>query len=381
MAQPGVNRGELRTLVQGAFSAAKIVELGTAWGLEPAPEWGRSATEAAHGLVRDGEKKLGIQECIRRLRVAEPLIEWPDVDEAALSEWGPPSARAADPETSVVANHLALSSNVVSAEASPGDQPAATPADAPESRAAPPSRAPHAAAPFPGTEPPEPRRNGIEPKFVVAIGGIVLAIAIVAFAAGLLWSRGSSASSDTSRTGATASGSPPFPSRAGEAPAQAGSARLGPAMLAAGILEAHVLDVASRCSVPSNAGSSREVLELAMVLCDRKAPALDEEALDTFRPRSPTDPTDPDVPDPDDEEPRTSRPKPAPFSRSAPGATPTPRPPGPSGGGCIAKCKTYRSSCLSQCGPEPNDASKYDLYAGCTSKCVSAESRCRLACN
>lgn len=365
MAQPGVNRGELRTLVQGAFSAAKIVEMGTAWGLEPSPEWARSATEAAHGLVRDGEKKLGIQECIRRLRVAEPLIEWPDVDEAASSQWGPPSARApasspgVDPETTVVATPEAI-------RAAGSAPPAATVPGAPvgpsaegageapvESKATP--RV--VMAPFPGTEAAEPRRNGIDPRIVLAIGGVVLAIAVIAFAAGLLWSRGSS------RPESTVAASP------------TSSARLGPALLAAGILENHVLDVASRCSVPSNAGSSREVLELAILLCDRKAPVLDEEAVDTFAQRKPSDATE-DIPDPDDAEPRSTRPK---TPRDPGGQAPRPAP--ATGGGCLSKCKTYKSSCMSQCGSEPADASKYDEYAGCTSKCVSAESRCRLACH
>jgi hypothetical protein len=194
---------------------------------------------------------------------------------------------------------------------------------------------------------------------VLVIGGVVLAIAIVAFGAGLLWSRGSSR---------TAAGSSASPSGAG-----ATSARVGPALLAAGLLEDHVIDVAARCAVPYEANASREVLELAMVLCDRKTPSSGGDAVDDIAPtprssRANRDPLDPD------EEPTRPRPRPEPRD-------PGPRPAPAGGGGCLSKCKSVRSSCMSACGAEPSDASQYEKYTGCTSKCVSAESRCRLGCN
>lgn len=352
MAQPGVNRAELRTLVQGAFSAQRIIELGTAWGLAPPPEWARSATEAAHGLVRDGEKKLGIQECLRRLRAAEPLIEWPNVDDDASAEWGPPSARAADPETTVVATPDAIRAAAAPAPTVDGAPASVAPSS---SASAPPSKAerPAPMLPFPGTEATEPRRNGIDPKIVLAIGGVVLAIAVVAFGAGLLWSRGS-ASSGASAASASS------------------SARIGPALLAAGLLEHHVVDVASRCSVPYEEGSSRDVLGMAIVLCDRKTLPDDEPPPPEPVRKKPY--ADLAVED-DPEDVRLKKRPPPTDVRDTPRPAPVP------GGGCLKSCRSTKSSCLSACGQEPNDASQYEAYASCTGKCVSAESRCRLGCN
>lgn len=357
---PSVNRAELRALVQGAFSAGKIVELAAAWGIEAPLEWSRSSSEAAHGLLREGERKLGIQECIRRLRAADPLIEWPSVDDAASAEWGPPSVRGAaaadpdktpipsspprDPEAPMVSPPgqagSAPAGPTVAAEPLPSAMPAAT------------DRPAATTAPFPGTVATEPKRQGMDPKILVAVVGGVLAIALLAFGAGLLWSRGGDAK------GAASSAAP------------SGSARVGPALLAAMVLEENVIDVAARCSVPYEAHQSREVLGLAISLCDRKT-IEPEEPLPATQPRPRADRDDPKPGDPD-EPTRTSRP--------AQPRDPAPRPPA-AGGGCLGKCKSTRTSCMSACGHEPSDASKYDEYAGCTSKCVSAESRCRLSCN
>ncbi|MFO0617113.1 MAG: hypothetical protein U0414_31240 [Polyangiaceae bacterium] len=353
MAQPSVNRAELRTLVEGSFSAAQIVRLGTEWGLVPSDEWSRSTSDAARVLLREGEKRFGLAECVRRLRIAQPLIEWPAIEEANAAEWGPPSSRgpARDPESTAVATP-----DAIRAAASP-PSPTVAAAPLPEPAPPPPPK-PGPFLPFPGTEP-EPRRAGLDPKIVLVIGGVVLAIAIVAFGAGFLWSR------DPSRSAASGSSS--------ASPSAAGSVRVGPALLAAGLLEDHVVAVASRCSVPYEANASREVLGLAMILCDRKTPPGDSDAIDDIAPTPRSPRTDPDPIDPD-EEPRRPRPRPEPAD---PGPRPAPAP----GGGCVSRCKSVRTSCMSACGAEPSDASQYDKYASCTSKCVSAESKCRLSCN
>src|SRR5258708_29976869 len=103
------HRGELRLRIEGAFSVAQMCELADKWNLDRDPRWEKSGTDAAHGLLRSAEKRFGLLELVRRLRIERPLFEWPDLDEDALAEWGPPPSAAAPTMTDVAGEATAVS--------------------------------------------------------------------------------------------------------------------------------------------------------------------------------------------------------------------------------------------------------------------------------
>jgi hypothetical protein len=330
MATGAQHRGELRLRIEGAFSAAQLCELADKWNLERDPRWERSAADAAHGFMKVAERRLGLLELVRRLKLERPLYEWPDLDEAALAEWGPPP--------SVPATTIAGPGNADTVVAPPPDAAAA------------PAAPMRNDAPFPGTFTPRTAESkGIDPKVLLVVAGVMLLVVLVAFGAGLAWSKRSE------RLAASNSASP---------------ASSGPAHVASQIFDDALVEVADRCDMSIEGPATKDVLTAAQVLCGggggTKRPAKSHEPYigPDF---GPTDAN-------------------AAAKRTATPAHDAPPPPAaepraPAKSNCLTRCASDHSSCVSGCGPEPSDATKYDSWQSCSSRCLTSESRCRLSCH
>jgi hypothetical protein len=343
---PAQHRGELRLRMEAAFSAPQLRELATRWGLEMSAGWDRSTADAAHGLLREAEKRFGLLDVVRRLKRERPLVEWPDVDDAALAEWGPPSSHAA----SALAKEDAT---LVDAAPPTAEAPEDASIEAPVSKKAPPS-AP--LAPFPGTVvPAPPRQPGIDPKILIGVAAAMLLVTGLAFGAGILLSNRKEAAK-------TASSSTEGPRRP------------GPARMAAAIFESALGEVAERCEVEVDGPLTRDVLEFVQKDCGpaSKAGEPTKRHSTTHRASDTSTASDFDQPPPTKKQPKQTDP-------DDPRPPPLPVPKSPSTG-CMNGCKSQRDGCVNACGGEPGDASQYDAWQSCKSRCFSSESRCRMSC-
>lgn len=386
--------GELRLRVEGSFTGTELRQLASKWGLVAEPAWDRSPSDLVRGLLKQADRMFGTAELVRRLRVEKPLVEWPDVDTADAEKWGPKSVTqlgigpGGDDEATVVTSgppstglgggeapdlgalELPESAGDGSAPPSDGSAAAATiagdPGGAPQptldgapapSEPAPGSasaqgpasaRRPATAAPFPGTASPAPEkaREGVDPKILVAVAGLMFGLAVVAFGAGLLWSRRASAP---------------------EGPKAAAAARPNAvAVRAVGVFESALLSVATRCEVDVDGPPTSEILAAAQEGCGRATRDARRRALNDASAPLPLDPARPRPREPKDaDDPRPVR---------APTAGAPQRP------SCLSGCAGIKSSCMDNCGPEPGDASKFDVWQACSGRCLASESRCRLSC-
>jgi hypothetical protein len=382
---------ELRLRVEGSFTGTELRQLAQKWGLVPEPTWDRSPTHLVRGLVAQADRMFGSAELVRRLRAERPLVEWPDFESDEAAKWGPraPVSPAVSEEATLVGappeaapdptladlGELELpeaDATVVEDEGreppvalEPGPPPSAR-ADAPvpSQRAAAPSPAPDAGppssaarpptsrAPFPGTfqdaGASSPRaREGIDPKVLVVVAGLMLALAVVAFGAGLFWSRRGPS------TEAPKAGAAPRPNAV--------------ASRASSVLDAALLGVATRCEVDVDGAPGAEILATAQEGCGRATREAKRRALND---RATPAPLDPSLPRPradaNDDDRRPSRP-------STGGGAPE-RPT------CLSRCAGVKGDCMSACGEEPSDASKFDVWQACSGRCLASESRCRLSC-
>ena len=397
--------GDLRLRVEASFSASELRDLARKWGLPPEPGWEKSPSDFARGLLKDAERTFGLHELVRRLRVEKPVVEWPEVVSTDAEKWGPPSvtavglgpgatlsdgalpAVAVDPtlvgETTVVGapegmervaaasvrpepagvlGHLELPvegpppSSVGVAVLSSVEEvaPASLPAPhstAPSSRvpsSVSPASAPASVAPssrFPGTvvpEPPKPR-SSVDTRILFIVAGAMVGLAALAFGAGLLWSR-----------------SPRDPSPS--AP-KAASNPNGLAGRAASVLDAALLGVADKCEIDVGGAPSVDILVSAQEGCGHGVRESRRRALSQGSP-----------------EPGLGRPRPQPEDSDDRRPIRTPSQSGPGKPRCITSCASGKSSCMSECGPEPGDASKFDVWQACSGRCLASESRCRLGC-
>lgn len=382
---------ELRRRIQGSFSLGELRSLGAALGLSPDPSWDRGADATVRDVVRRALESPGLLGLVEQLRRDRPLVEWddlvpparggdteiaealpdletqPTVVEAPVFDLTPPpmpvllelgdvppagrplaaqevEATSAAPAALGAALTPAMTgaSPMVATPAEPGSLASGEPA--PPSRAAPPSASGPASASWPlqnlsaASDPP---KRGLEPR-LVAITAACLALAVVvAFVAGIVWSRQQP----------VADGGP-------------GTRSEGLAGHAATAMESALIDVARGCGLEVPKVLGRDVLRVAQAGCGhpvtvagRPPPGFDPNAVD---------------PPKLDGGPATVR-RPAPPS----GGAVTPKAPSD---GCRDECKSERNACKSACGDEPRDASDYEAWQGCNGKCLAAESKCRQGC-
>jgi hypothetical protein len=361
---------ELRRRIVVCFSIGELRDLADQLGVGGSIAWERGIQEAAREVVKQCERYAGLPALVAKLREVRPDMEWP---EPAAPEQPSPMASTAAP----LAPPPALLSPGTLSPGAPLDAsapaptiadpfapaaPAAPPAFAPPPPAfapppAPPAAPPPAASPvWPGMVTPAPAqapaRGGLDPRILVAVAGLMVIAAIIAYFAG----RASS--------GPTAEA----------APAESAARRAdGPAAMAADRLARGMANVARACELPASAAGGDLVFRRVVERC----------GPEPVRMRAPTPPLDP-RPDPaanaDDPSPDPAGPRARPRR---PGRTPEPAPaeaaPAP-GKGCLGACDGEHRACKSRCGPEPTESTAYDNYNRCLGRCLSDASRCRLSC-
>jgi hypothetical protein len=191
---------------------------------------------------------------------------------------------------------------------------------------------------------PPPKRDGLDPRLLYGVAAAMLVVTGVAFGAGMLLSERTRAASSAP----AASAAPP-----------------SPAKMAARILVDALGHVADGCDIEVDGPATKDILAFVQREC---GPASGHtKAAKTLR--------DGDAAD------RSYRTKKRPDPDAADTDAPVRPPPRrPARSGCITSCAREHSSCVSSCGPEPGDANQYDAWQSCSSKCLAAESRCRLGC-
>lgn len=331
---------ELRRRIQGSFSPGELRTLGAALGLEPSEAWDRGADATARDLVRRGVESPGLVAMVLELQQAKPLVEWGDLLPSAPSE------------DTVVESAVDVHARLTPIHPLPGNLtpppiPPTIPGEpAPGSQAGPLSVAgtgpPSAGWPLTNVDRQPPPKTGIDPKlFVIAIACIAVAV-IVAFVGGMVVSR---------------RGPEPTAAAPGRANGLAGHA--------ATAVDGALIDVARACGLQVPPAPGREVLRAVQVACGHPVAAA-------ARPLPGIDPSSIEPPDLE-VAPEVVR---RPAGGNGPARTPR-KPSDP----CRSQCTAEHGTCKGGCGSEPRDASDYDAWQGCMSKCLSAESRCRQRCS
>jgi hypothetical protein len=194
--------------------------------------------------------------------------------------------------------------------------------------------------------------RGIDPRIFVAVAGLMVVAAVIAYLAGR-------ASSDPAPGDATAAASSSAP-RAGRGD--------GPAAVAADAIARSFANLARVCELPSSAGANTLVFTRVFERCGPGTPSRRSLATPVSTAESSAEPTPPTEPAP----PRTKRP--GRGGDQGPGEAP------PASKGCMGACDTQHGACRAHCGAEPTESSAYDGYQRCLGRCLSDASRCRLGC-
>ncbi len=384
---------ELRGRIVVCFSVGELKELADSLGVGGVP-WERGIHEAAREVVRQCERYAGLPALVAKLREVRPLVEWPEPAGAVTvgaiapgrplpptlaSEGGLAALPAGPPQLSSSPGTFGAMGAMGAAPAGPrSDLPAtggplivpyAPPPGPPAIQVPPPppaatgvSAAPAFRAGWPGVvgEPPAPAPGGIDPRILLAVAGLMVVAAIIAYFAG----RASTAAAPTEASQA-ASAAP----AAASGPARSG----GPAALASEALARSFADLARICELPSSAGANARVIQRVFERCGPGAPPR--------RPYSPPSPSQGPSADASAQPAPPAEPAPA---RGRRGGRSSDGPPGeaPSAAkGCTGACEATHGACRSHCGPEPTESSAYDGYQRCLGRCLSDASRCKLGCH
>lgn len=363
----GATIAELRRRIQGSFSLSELRSLGAAIGLSHVEAWDRGSESTTRDIVRRAHEGPGLGVLLERLRLDRPLVEWPD----------PTPSQRAEAESGASIPGLALSPEapdldgptIVDPYADPGADPgAAAPArptdltpppvpvdpssaaavDAPppseveplSSLGAPPDPPDAPSNPWPMANLREPQRGGLDTRILAIAIACVSLVVVVAFVGGMAFSR---------------RGAPAVASAGGRTDTLAGRA--------ANAMDGAIVEVARGCGLVVQGPPDRLVLKRAQVSCGHPVAVAG-------RP--------PPGYDPADIEPPKLEVLPA-SPRTRPITGPT-GPVGPPADLCRAGCKSERRSCMAACGSEPTDASGFDAFQQCHSKCLGAESTCSQRC-
>lgn len=333
---------ELRRRIVVCFSIGELRELADLLGVGGVT-WERGIQEAAREVVRQCERYAGLPALVAKLREIRPLVEWPEAAPSASAAPDVPSFVPAPPEGGF-------------APAVMGVPQTATPvplADPFAARPSPPPRPVPVASPVWPVAPAAPSRapGGLDPRILVAVAGMMLLAAVIAYLAGR-------ASSSTPSAAAPAGSAEP-------------AARAdGPALVAANALDRAYHNLARACELPPSAAGGELVFRRVFERCGPSAPPPRPRVEPALEPPPPAvEPAAPsDDPPP---EPRPGRKRTAPRAVGEEPAAPR---------GCTQGCEAEHRTCVRRCGPEPTASSEYQGFQGCLGRCLSDLPRCRASC-
>ncbi|MDI3288801.1 hypothetical protein [Polyangium sp. 15x6] len=386
--RPSYDSAEVRRSITLCFSAKDLRELAEGLGATGLPGEGRGIQDVAREVVRHFERQGTLDRLVEALKQARPLMEWP----APIQRAG---AAPAFPPPPPLAPLTPEAAPVPAAE--PAAEPAAAPAPAPETASAPAPAPPPAPAPtivepprgteapllrdpyapvWPGTASPrEPARpvDGRRFTLLFAIAAVVIVVASVgAFLVGRAGSNSSGPAPLLAGTDAQAKGERPL-------------RESGPSRLAADAVRKSLGNLARGCDLPlgPNEEPSTDLFKSAYEQCGMRPMIGRPPSIG--RPSRPADapggapPTSDDANPPDTPAPAKARAAPATQPRKAPATTDKPALPD-NGTACVDRCSATQKQCNRGCGSEPTLSSEYGRWQSCQAQCLSAASRCRLAC-
>ncbi|MDI1436196.1 hypothetical protein [Polyangium sorediatum] len=394
--RPSYDPAEVRRCITLCFSAKDLRELAEGLGATGLPGEGRGIQDVAREVVRHFERQGSLDRLVEALKQARPLMEWP----APIARAGVPAAALAFPPPPPLAPLAPAAEPAPAPAPEPAPAPAAEPAPAPEPAAAPaPATAPEAgSAPaptviepprgpeapllrdpyapgWPGTAPREPVQpvDGRRFTLLFAIAAVVIVIASVgAFLVG--------------RAGSNAGPAPLLAGTDAMAKGERPLRESGPSRLAADAVRRSLGNLARGCDLPlaPSEEPGTDLFKSAYEQCGMR-PMIG-------RPPSGPRPTRPadsaggappaggsdlfDTPTP---APAPTRAAPATQPRKTPATTDKPALPD-NGAACVNRCSATQKQCNGGCGSEPTLSSEYGRWQACQAQCLSAASRCRLAC-
>jgi hypothetical protein len=373
---------ELVRLIGLSFSPGEVLELAKTLELEVDP------SDAARDVVRKATAASALPRLLESLAHARPLVEWPPLPRAAAE--GPSAAGAAGAASDGAGEPRAA---VPDAERAGGGEPASAGAPEAATRAStdagaeapsPPAPGPGPSAFWPGTEGAAARPHesrGLDPRILVAVAGLTLVAALLAFLAGR---------SLTASPRATAAPSASAGPRDPRPKSMSGRARLAVTRGLFSVAEQCNLsppihdDAAIFARAANDCGRDDELARAAPSAGGSPAPEASGEPSTAPSAGPSADGADAGAPSGEPILPGivSLPPKPRPAGGGErPPREPTKKPVAAGGAGCVSKCAASHRACTATCGSEPQQASAYAQYQACQSRCLSAASSCKLGCS
>jgi len=371
-----IDPNELRRCITLCFSPKDLRSFAEKLGVSNLGSWDRGVQDGAREVVRHFERLGTLDQLVAKLAEAKPLMEWP----------GAPAPIAVIAVVPTVVETISPLASTPPSDAPSADAPPAidTAAVAPVPPAAPPKpfgltipapepvlRDPFAPA-WPGTSP-SATTNSKRPEERKAAPIVAAIMVLVTFVAMGIFFAVRVSKTPERQSMEIVAGRPLRPN--------------GPARMAADAMKRSLESLARGCDLelPRTADIDVWLFSAAYAQCGtRLGISFPPPGLRVDNPRSLNAPDDLfDAPSnapsnaPTNNTPRQTNPNREPAGRPAP--APAPAKPAISDG-CIEKCGATKRQCNRSCGSEPTSSSEYDRWQGCQTQCLSAASRCQLAC-
>ena len=374
--RPTYDPNELRRCIALGFSPKDLRSFAENLGVTNLGPWDRGIQDGAREVVRHFEKLGTLDQLVAKLAETRPLMEWPaPLPTTASTRFAPPdppAAPTASPETNPAPSETPSASPFApQIMGAPAPISPVKPAAAPTPPAAEPVlRDPFAPA-WPGTaassaatNPKRLEGNKLAPLLA---GGVVL---ITLITIGIFL--------------AVRVGKNPEPTQP-EIVAGRPLRPNGPARMAADAMRKGLESLARGCDLEVPHGTEVDIwlFSAAYAQCGmRVGAAFPSLGSRVDKPRSFDTPGDTSDVAPNAggaNTPRQTNPGRDVATRPVPAPAPAPAKPGASDG-CLDKCSATQRQCDRACGSEPSGSSGFERWQGCKTQCLSAASKCRLAC-